>query len=179
MNKVQKFVLIRFTMAITSKNSLNYKMVNKNYFVSIILAMILFSGILSIAYHNADATSKDIKKKAKKIVNKMEDAADCMKYNSFMSQKAMKEGKTFYANPDCDEDEQWKYDRLNSGELSNAEMESILKSEAYNNKDNDEKYRDLDDSNLDYSDDDDDNKITKNAKDVARDIGDKLKNLAK
>ena len=97
-----------------------------------------------------------------------------------MRQKAMEEGKTFYANPDCDEDEQWKYDRLNSGELSDAEMESILKNEAYNNKDNDEKYRDLEDSSLDYSDDDDDdNKITKNAKDLARDIGNKLKNLAK
>ena len=104
-----------------------------------------------------------------------------MKYNNFMRHKAMEEGKTFYANPDCDEDEQWKYDRFNSGELSDAEMESILKSEAYNNKDNDEKYRDLDDSMFltISNDDNDDNKITKNAKDLARDIGDNLKNLAK
>ena len=44
MNKVQEFVLIRLTMTITSKNGLNYKIVNKNYFVSIILAMIYVIG---------------------------------------------------------------------------------------------------------------------------------------
>jgi hypothetical protein len=98
-----------------------------------------------------------------------------------MSVQAMKEGKMFYANPDCDPDEQWKYDRLNSGEFSDAEKESILKNEAYNNKDNDEKYKDLEDNSVDYSgdDDDDDNKIIKNAKGLAKDIGSKLKEFGK
>ena len=164
------------------KSGLNHKMVNKNNFVFVVLATVLLSGIFSISLQDSDATSlKDLKKKTKKAINRMEERGDCSKYNTHMAIKAMKEGKMFYSNPDCDPDEQWKYDRLNSGELSDAEMESILKNEAYNNKDNDEKYKDLEDSSLDYSgdDDDDDNKITKNAKGLAKDIGSKLKELGK
>jgi len=177
MNKVQNFVLIGFRMAITSKNKsgLNSKMVNKKYFVSIIISTILLSGILLIVYQDADAKSlKDIKKKMKKMGNKMEDLGDCSKYNSFMMKKAMEEGKMFYANPDCDEDEQEKYDRLNSGEMSDKEIESVLKKEAYGDY-----YDDKDDIDNNNDDDDDDNNIHSKSLKTLKNIGNALEELGR
>jgi hypothetical protein len=164
-------------MAITSKNKsgLNYKMVNKKYFVSIILATILLSGILLIVYQDADAKSlKDIKKKMKKIGNKMEDFGDCSKYNSFMMKKAMEEGKMFYANPDCDEDEQEKYDLLNSDDISDQEKEKMLKEEAYGDY-----YDDKDDNDNNDDDDDDDNDIHSKSLKTVKNIGNALKELGR
>lgn len=102
----------------------------------------------------------------------MDNLGDCFKYNSFMSKKAIEKGERYHSNPNCDEDEQWKYDKLNSGDLSDQEMETLLKNEAYGNKDRDDKYNDLEDDR-DRDDDDDNN----DGETKLKNIGDKMKNL--
>jgi hypothetical protein len=69
---------------------------------------------------------------------KIENIGDCAKYNMFLIRKSMEEGKAFHATPHCDEDGQWKYDLLNNGKVSDKDLETTLKNEAYGNDDNDD-----------------------------------------
>jgi len=106
----------------------------------------------------------------------MEDLGDCSKYNSFMMKKAMEEGTMFYANPDCDEDEQDKYDRLNSCEMSDEENESVLKKEAYGDYYDD---KDDDDDDDDDDDNDKDNDMQLRAKNTLSKIGNAMEQLGR
>ena|SRR5215211_6288285 len=167
-----------------SNTNINMKLIKFGLFMSM-LSLLLFV-IIAASAQEADAES--FKKKMKKAGNKMDNLVDCFKYNSFMSKKAMESGKTFHANPNCDPDEQWKYDKLNSGEIADKDMETLLQNEAYGNKDRHDKYNDLEkDDEIRLSDedddDDDDNKygksITEGSKELSKNIGQGLKDLAR
>lgn len=158
-----------------SKSMVNMKLIKFGMAMSM-LSLLLFV-LMAASGQEADANKlKDIGKKMEKIGDKMDNSVDCMKYNSHMMKKYMESGKHFYANPDCDKDEQWKYDRLNSGELSDSEMEALLKDEAYNNHDRKDKYELLEEDNFKESNieikgnDNDDDDERKSLKDIGNDI---------
>src|SRR5687768_14074772 len=51
--------------------------------------------------------------KLKDTVDDVEDIADCMVYNSAMTEQYSQMGKIWNSNPDCDPDKQYIYDELN------------------------------------------------------------------
>ena len=104
-----------------------------------------------------------------------EDMLDCALYNAEMSNQYAAMGKIWIGNPDCDPDEQYKYDKLNGipttyEEDSDKDVTEELRDDAYEDK-----------KKSDGEDRDDNKKKNKKNKDKnendLEDINKKLTNL--
>lgn len=134
--------------------------------------MFILSPFLIVSEVDASALSE-----LKKIAKKMEKRVNCGEENLEKTLFYGKKGKTYQANPTCDPDEQYKYDRLNQlqGIYEYKDRHHFVLGDYDDEDDNDKdddnnkkkKHKDRDDN-----DDDDDRKDNDNDKD---DLGDHQK----